>query len=170
MSIVETQKKIAQVTNVGNNMVMKFRIEKNVAVPQRYSKTHSELMQLAFAMEIGDSIGGLSQTQANSISARLRKVGKRATTRKITKDHETEALYRLWYVGELENPGTSKATGSPVESVCVCDQTILTQAEDHEEDKNIVDDMDEIHKVIREENSRTQKLNKTKKESDNENL
>jgi hypothetical protein len=133
---------------------MKFKIDKNVPIPERFQNatTNSLYKKIVEKLQIGDSVGGLTQSQANSLVTFMKKQGKKATSRKVDSRPSRDAEYRIWYVGD-RTPETKVIpdTALPAENVCSCDNDIMKEAELHEDDKNIVEDMYEVNKIINQE-------------------
>ena len=131
---------------------MKWKIDKDVKIPAQYSK-NSHWRELIADMEEGDSVGELTQGQANGIAAVMRTNGINAITRKMTgsKVDISEPIYRVWHNGQLEKADKQpQRSGSPTDTVGI-DPNILQQAEAHEDRHNIVEDTKEVFKKINEE-------------------
>jgi len=134
---------------------MKFKIDKDVPIPKRFENAvsnNSIFTEIVPQLTIGDSVGGLTQSQANSLATFMKKQGKKCTTRKVDRRPSREAEYRVWYVGDM-TPETKVIpdTALPAENVCSCNNDIMKEAELKEADKNIVEDMYEVNKIINQE-------------------
>ena len=132
---------------------MKWKIDKDVKIPAQYSK-NSHWRELIANMEEGDSVGELTQAQANGLSALMRKNGINAVSRKMTgsKVDINEPIYRVWHDGLLEKADEQgiQRIGSPTDTQGI-DPGVLQQAEAHEDKHNIVEDTKEVFKILNEE-------------------
>jgi hypothetical protein len=131
---------------------MKWKIDKDVKIPFSHGR-NSQYRELLADMEEGDSVGELTQGQANGIAAVMRTNGINAITRKMTgsKVDINEPIYRVWHNGQLEKADERpQRIGSPTDTVGI-DPDILQQAEAHEDRHNIVEDTKEVFKKINEE-------------------
>ena len=132
---------------------MKWKIDKGLEIPPSYYSRNSQYRELIAGMEEGDSVGDLTQNQANGLSALMRKQGINAVSRKMTgsKVDVSEPVYRVWHDGQLEKADEQpQRIGSPTDTVGI-DPNILQQAEAHEDRHNIVEDTKEVFKKINEE-------------------
>ena len=130
---------------------MKWKIDKDVKIPAQYSK-NSHWRELIADMEEGDSVGDLTQNQANGLSALMRKQGIKAVSRKISESKDVnEPIYRVWHNGLLEKTDEQpQRIGSPTDTQGI-DPGILQQAEAYEDKHNIVEDTREVFKKVNEE-------------------
>ena len=143
---------------------MKWKIDKDVKIPAQYSK-NSHWRELIADMEEGDSVGELTQGQANGIAAIMRTNGINAITRKMVSGKVgavNEPVYRVWHKGQLEKADERpQRIGSPTDTVGI-DPGVLQQAEAHEDKHNIVEDTKEVFKILNEELLAIQKKEKKK--------
>ena len=130
---------------------MKWKIDKGLDIPPSYSR-NSQYRELIAGMEEGDSIGELTQNQANGLSALMRKQGIKAVSRKISESKDVnEPIYRVWHNGLLEKADKQpQRIGSPTDTQGI-DPNILQEAEAHEDRHNIVEDTKEVFKILNEE-------------------
>ena len=131
---------------------MKYKIDKDVKIPFSHGR-NSQYRELLADMEEGDSVGELTQGQANGIAAVMRTNGINAITRKMTgsKVDINEPIYRVWHNGQLEKADERpQRIGSPTDTQGI-DPNILQQAEAHEDRHNIVEDTKEVFKKVNEE-------------------
>ena len=130
---------------------MKWKIDKGLEIPPSYSR-NSQYRELIAGMEEGDSVGELTQNQANGLSALMRKHGIKAVSRKIGDSKDVaEPIYRVWHNGLLEKADEQpQRIGSPTDTQGI-DPNILQQAEAHEDRHNIVEDTREVFKKVNEE-------------------
>ena len=131
---------------------MKWKIDKGLDIPPSYSRS-SQYRELIADMEEGDSVGELTQAQANGMAHLMRKNGINAVSRKMTgsKVDINEPIYRVWHNGLLEKADEQpQRIGSPTDTVGI-DPNILQQAEAHEDKHNIVEDTREVFKKVNEE-------------------
>jgi len=131
---------------------MKWKIDKDVKIPFSHGR-NSQYRELLADMEEGDSVGELTQGQANGIAAVMRTNGINAITRKMTRSKVdiNEPIYRVWHNGQLEKADERpQRSGSPTDTQGI-DPNILQQAEAHEDRHNIVEDTKEVFKKINEE-------------------
>ena len=131
---------------------MKLKIDKGLEIPPSYYSRNSQYRELIAGMEEGDSVGELTQNQANGLSALMRKQGIKAVSRKISESKDvSEPIYRVWHNGLLEKADEQpQRIGSPTDTQGI-DPNILQQAEAHEDRHNIVEDTREVFKKINEE-------------------
>jgi len=144
---------------------MKWKIDKDVKIPPSYSSRNSQYREIIADMEEGDSVGELTQSQANGMAHLMRKNGINAVSRKMTgsKVDITEPVYRVWHDGYLdktEEQGKQRI-GSPTNTVGIT-PGILQQAEAHEDKHNIVEDTREVFKIVNEELAEIKKKEKGK--------
>lgn len=144
---------------------MKWKIDKDVKIPPSYSSRNSQYREIIADMEEGDSVGDLTQSQANGMAHLMRKNGINAVSRKMTgsKVDITEPVYRVWHDGYLdktEEQGKQRI-GSPTNTVGIT-PGILQQAEAHEDKHNIVEDTREVFKIVNEELAEIKKKEKGK--------
>ena len=131
---------------------MKWKIDKGLEIPPSYSRS-SQYRELIADMEEGDSVGDLTQAQANGMAHLMRKNGVNAVSRKMTdsKVDVNEPIYRVWHNGPLETTDKQpQRIGSPTDTQGI-DPGILQQAEAHEDRHNIVEDTREVFKKVNEE-------------------
>ena len=132
---------------------MKWKIDKGLEIPAHYSR-NSYWRELLADMEEGDSVGDLTQNQANGLSALMRKNGINAVRRKMVVDKvgvvDTEPIYRVWHNGPKADERGLRRSGSPTDTQGI-DPNILQQAEAHEDRHNIVEDTKEVFKKVNEE-------------------
>jgi|15BtaG_2_1085339.scaffolds.fasta_scaffold36243_3 hypothetical protein len=144
---------------------MKWKIDKDVKIPPSYSSRNSQYREIIADMEEGDSVGELTQSQANGMAHLMRKNGINAVSRKMTgsKVDITEPVYRVWHDGLLETAEEQgkQRIGSPIDTVGI-DPGILQQAEAHEDKHNIVEDTREVLKIANEELAEIKKKEKGK--------
>ena len=83
---------------------MKWKIDKGLEIPPSYSSRNSQYREIIADMEEGDSVGELTQSQANGMAHLMRKNGINAVSRKMTdsKVDTTEPVYRVWHDGYLD--------------------------------------------------------------------
>jgi hypothetical protein len=131
---------------------MKWKIDKGLEIPPSYYSRNSQYRELIAGMEEGDSVGELTQNQANGLSALMRKQGIKAVSRKISESKDvSEPIYRVWHNGLLEKADEQpQRIGSPTDTQGI-DPGILQQAEAHEDRHNIVEDTKEVFKILNEE-------------------
>ena len=143
---------------------MKWKIDKGLDIPPVRYSTNNVYRKLIADMEEGDSVGELTQNQANGLAAVMRTNGIKAVSRKMTslKVDINEPVYRVWHNGPLEKADEQpQRIGSPTDTVGI-DPDILQQAEAHEDRHNIVEDTKEVFKIINEELLAIQKKEKKK--------
>jgi len=144
---------------------MKWKIDKDVKIPPSYSSRNSQYREIIADMEEGDSVGELTQSQANGMAHLMRKNGINAVSRKMTgsKVDITEPVYRVWHDGLLETAEEQgkQRIGSPTNTVGIT-PGILQQAEAHEDKHNIVEDTREVFKIVNEELAEIKKKEKGK--------
>ena len=131
---------------------MKWKIDKGLEIPPSYSRS-SQYRELIADMEEGDSVGELTQAQANGMAHLMRKNGINAVSRKMTdsKVDVNEPIYRVWHNGQLEKADEQpQRIGSPTDTQGI-DPGILQQAEAYEDKHNIVEDTREVFKKVNEE-------------------
>ena len=131
---------------------MKWKIDKGLEIPPSYSRS-SQYRELIADMEEGDSVGDLTQAQANGMAHLMRKNGINAVSRKMTgsKVDINEPIYRVWHNGPLEKADEQpQRIGSPTDTQGI-DPNILQQAEAYEDKHNIVEDTREVFKKVNEE-------------------
>ena len=133
---------------------MKWKIDKGLEIPPSYYSRNSQYRELIADMEEGDSVGELTQAQANGMAHLMRKNGINAVSRKMTgsKVDINEPIYRVWHDGYLDKKGEKivQRIGSPTDTQGI-DPNILQQAEAHEDRHNIVEDTREVFKKVNEE-------------------
>ena len=133
---------------------MKWKIDKGLEIPPSYYSRNSQYRELIADMEEGDSVGDLTQNQANGLSALMRKQGINAVSRKMTgsKVDVNEPIYRVWHNGQLEKADErgKQKIGSPTDTQEI-DPNIHQQAEAYEDKHNIVEDTREVFKKVNEE-------------------
>ena len=142
---------------------MKWKIDKDVKLPFSHGR-NSQYRELIADMEEGDSVGELTQNQANGLAAVMRTNGIKAVSRKMTslKVDINEPVYRVWHNGPLETTDKQpQRIGSPTDTQGI-DPNILQEAEAHEDKHNIVEDTKEVFKIINEELLAIQKKEKKK--------
>ena len=142
---------------------MKWKIDKDVKLPFSHGR-NSQYRELIADMEEGDSVGELTQNQANGLAAVMRTNGIKAVSRKMTslKVDINEPVYRVWHNGPLETTDKQpQRIGSPTDTQGI-DPGILQQAEAHEDRHNIVEDTKEVFKILNEELLAIQKKEKKK--------
>ena len=143
---------------------MKWKIDKGLEIPPSRSR-NSQYRELMVIMEEGDSVGELTQAQANGLVALMRKNGINAVSRKMTgsKVDINEPIYRVWHSGQLETTDEQgiQRIGSPTDTQGI-DPGILQQAEAHEDKHNIVEDTREVFKKVNEELAEIKKKEKGK--------
>ena len=142
---------------------MKWKIDKDVKLPFSHGR-NSQYRELIADMEEGDSVGELTQNQANGLAAVMRTNGIKAVSRKMTslKVDINEPVYRVWHNGPLEKADEQpQRIGSPTDTQGI-DPGVLQQAEAHEDKHNIVEDTKEVFKIINEELLVIQKKEKGK--------
>jgi hypothetical protein len=131
---------------------MKWKIDKGLEIPPSYSR-NSQYREIIADMEEGDSVGELTQAQANGMAHLMRKNGVNAVSRKMTdsKVDVNEPIYRVWHNGQLEKADKQpQRIGSPTDTQGI-DPNILQQAEAYEDKHNIVEDTREVFKKVNEE-------------------
>ena len=143
----------------------KFKIEKNVPIPKRKGNPTGRTAQwdsILQQMEKGDSIGGLNVKDKCSIMMYSKKKRIHLISRREEgqTDAEGKPTYRIWYQGEgiYQTDDSKRADIEAHASSLPTD--ILRQAEEHEENKNIVEDVYTIQKTINEEMSLAKKREK----------
>jgi len=145
--------------------IMKWKIDKDVKIPPSYSSRNSQYREIIADMEEGDSVGELTQSQANGMAHLMRKNGINAVSRKMTdsKVDVTEPVYRVWHNGYLDKKGEKivQRIGSPIDTVGIT-PGILQQAEAHEDKHNIVEDTRKVLKIANEELAKINKKEKRK--------
>ena len=142
---------------------MKWKIDKDVKLPFSHGR-NSQYRELIADMEEGDSVGELTQNQANGLAAVMRTNGIKAVSRKMTslKVDINEPVYRVWHNGPLETTDKQpQRIGSPTDTQGI-DPGVLQQAEAHEDKHNIVEDTKEVFKILNEELLAIQKKEKKK--------
>jgi hypothetical protein len=142
---------------------MKWKIDKDVKLPFSHGR-NSQYRELIADMEEGDSVGELTQNQANGLAAVMRTNGIKAVSRKMTslKVDINEPVYRVWHNGPLEKADEQpQRIGSPTDTQGI-DPGVLQQAEAHEDKHNIVEDTKEVFKILNEELLAIQKKEKKK--------
>ena len=144
---------------------MKWKIDKGLEIPPSYSSRNSQYREIIADMEEGDSVGELTQAQANGMAHLMRKNGINAVSRKMTgsKADVNETVYRVWHDGPLETAEEQgkQRIGSPTNTVGIT-PGILQQAEAHEDKHNIVEDTREVFKIVNEELAEIKKKEKGK--------
>ena len=144
---------------------MKWKIDKGLEIPPSYSSRNSQYREIIADMEEGDSVGELTQAQANGMAHLMRKNGINAVSRKMTgsKADVNETVYRVWHDGPLETAEEQgkQRIGTPTNTVGIT-PGILQQAEAHEDKHNIVEDTREVFKIVNEELAEIKKKEKGK--------
>ena len=144
---------------------MKWKIDKGLEIPPSYSSRNSQYREIIADMEEGDSVGELTQAQANGMAHLMRKNGINAVSRKMTdsKVDVKEPVYRVWHDGPLETAEEQgkQRIGTPTNTVGIT-PGILQQAEAHEDKHNIVEDTREVFKIVNEELAEIKKKEKGK--------
>ena len=144
---------------------MKWKIDKGLEIPPSYSSRNSQYREIIADMEEGDSVGELTQSQANGMAHLMRKNGINAVSRKMTdsKVDITEPVYRVWHDGLLETAEEQgkQRIGSPTNTVGIT-PGVLQQAEAHEDKHNIVEDTRKVLKIANEELAKINKKEKGK--------
>ena len=144
--------------------MMKLKIDKHIKIPRPRGR-NSRYRELIADMEEGDSVGELTQSQANGMAHLMRKNGIKAVRRKMTgyKVDISEPVYRVWHDGYLDKKGEKivQRIGSPTNTVGIT-PGILQQAEAHEDKHNIVEDTREVFKIVNEELAEIKKKEKGK--------
>ena len=144
---------------------MKWKIDKGLEIPPSYSSRNSQYREIIADMEEGDSVGELTQAQANGMAHLMRKNGINAVSRKMTgsKVDINEPIYRVWHDGPLETAEEQgkQRIGTPTNTVGIT-PGILQQAEAHEDKHNIVEDTREVFKIVNEELAEIKKKEKGK--------
>ncbi len=144
---------------------MKFKIDKDVKIPLSFSSRTSQYRELIADMEEGDSVGELTQNQANALAQLMRKNGINAITRKMTesKVDVKEPVYRVWHDGYLDKADEQgiRKIGTPTNPQALA-PGILQQAEAYEDKHNIVEDTREVLKITNEELAEIKKKEKGK--------
>ena len=144
---------------------MKWKIDKGLEIPPSYSSRNSQYREIIADMEEGDSVGELTQAQANGMAHLMRKNGINAVSRKMTgsKSDVNETVYRVWHDGPLETAEEQgkQRIGTPTNTVGIT-PGILQQAEAHEDKHNIVEDTREVFKIVNEELAEIKKKEKGK--------
>ena len=144
---------------------MKWKIDKGLEIPPSYSSRNSQYREIIADMEEGDSVGELTQSQANGMAHLMRKNGINAVSRKMTgsKADVNETVYRVWHDGPLETAEEQgkQRIGTPTNTVGIT-PGILQQAEAHEDKHNIVEDTREVFKIVNEELAEIKKKEKGK--------
>ena len=134
--------------------IMKWKIDKDVKIPPSYSSRNSQYREIIADMEEGDSVGDLTQNQANALAHLMRKNRINAITRKMTdsKVDVAEPVYRVWHNGYLDKKGEKlvQKIGTPTNPQALA-PGILQQAEAYEDKHNIVEDTREVLKITNEE-------------------
>jgi len=130
---------------------MKLKIDKHIKIPPVDSR-NSRYRELIADMEEGDSVGDLTQSQANAMAQLMRKQGINAVSRKTSVGRTEDRVYRVWHNGRLETTSTPSNydVGTLTNTVSIT-PGILQQAEAHEDKHNIVEDTTEVFKIMREE-------------------
>ena len=103
-------------------------------------------------MEEGDSVGDLTQNEANGMQQLMSKQGINAVSRKTSVGRTEDRVYRVWHNGRLETTSTPSNydVGTPT-NIAGVTPDILQQAEAHEDKHNIVEDTTEVFKKVNEE-------------------
>ena len=141
---------------------MKLKIDTHIKIPPVDSR-NSRYRELIADMEEGDSVGDLTQSQANAMAQLMRKQGINAVSRKTSVGRTEDRVYRVWHNGRLETTSTPSNydVGTLTNTVSIT-PGILQQAEAHEDKHNIVEDTREVFKIVNEELAEIKKKEKGK--------
>ena len=169
-----------------------IKIEKNIPIPSSTNASYlsEEEKNLIRTMDIGDSFLIAKYSHIGRLRQYAKSMGMELIARKnYTGTTRNEFNYRVWYSkkitpvakvyphnklkelgilppksvtsrkGMINNP----SGGEPTDGIHLCDQSILDIAELKEENRQIVDDMVHIKKVLKEELGHTNTEYKQKK-------
>ena len=147
------------------------KVDKAIDIPPPANRTKASstaYFQFLNTLEIGDSFtiedGEWKSGPANAVNM-ARKVGKKLTSRKIYhEDNPNEFHYRIWYVADID-PLESAKTRKPYDMVHRQDPAIgnfdaetgrlpndiLFLAEQNEENRQIVEDIRRLNRILIEE-------------------
>ena len=131
--------------------MMKLKIDKHIKIPRPRGR-NSRYRELIADMEEGDSVGDLTQNEANGMQQLMSKQGIKAVSRKTSVGRTEDRVYRVWHDGRLEITSTppNYDVGTLTNTVNIT-PGILQQAEAHEDKHNIVEDTREVFKKVNEE-------------------
>ena len=144
-----------------------FKIEKGIPIPPVKSTKNVKAYEFIKTLELGDSFvvkkdksGRPLESKANSYVQVGKKLGKKLVTRKIYSEENPNDFYiRIWFTEEIE-PVTKKYkrkriytsdVANPDITACRLPNDILFLAEQNEENKEIVEDIRRLNKILIEE-------------------
>ena len=147
------------------------KVDKGVDIPpplNRLKQSTSAYLQFLDTLEIGDSFrieDGEWKSGAQNAVTMARKVGKKLTSRKIYHDENpNEFHYRVWYVADIDPVKPAKprkqydvvhrqdpAIGNFDAETGRLPNDILFLAEQNEENKQIVEDIRRLNRILIEE-------------------
>ncbi len=144
-----------------------FKIEKGIPIPPVKSEKNVKAYEFIKTLELGDSFvvkkdksGRPLESKANSYVQVGKKLGKKLVTRKIYSEENPNDFYiRIWFTEEIE-PVTKKYkrkriytsdVANPDITACRLPNDILFLAEQNEENKEIVEDIRRLNKILIEE-------------------
>ena len=144
-----------------------FKIEKGIPLPEKKTAKNSKAYEFIKSLEVGDSFvvkkdksGRPLESKANSYVQVGKKLGKKLVTRKIYSEENPNDFYiRIWFTEEIE-PVTKKYKRKRIytsdvsdydTTACRLPNDILFLAEQNEENKEIVEDIRRLNKILIEE-------------------
>ncbi len=144
-----------------------FKIEKGIPLPEKKTAKNSKAYEFIKSLELGDSFvvkkdksGRPLESKANSYVQVGKKLGKKLVTRKIYSEENPDDFYmRIWFTEEIE-PVTKKYKDKRKykpdvsdydTTACRLPNDILFLAEQNEENKEIVEDIRRLNKILIEE-------------------
>ena len=144
-----------------------FKIEKGIPIPPVKSIKNVKAYEFIKTLELGDSFVVRKdkserppESKANSYVQVGKKLGKKLVTRKIYSEENPNDFYiRIWFTEEME-PVTKKYkrkriytsdVANPDITACRLPNDILFLAEQNEENKEIVEDIRRLNKILIEE-------------------
>ena len=147
-------------------------IEKNVDIPKAANKKRGEFYNFLETLEIGDSFvidaKNTTYSGVSPIIATAKKIGMRLVSRKIySEDNPKDYHYRIWYTEKID-PHTTKKPANQRKKYKVVHQEdpsagnydaetgrlpndILFLAEQNEENREIVEDIRRLNRILIEE-------------------
>lgn len=144
-----------------------FKIEKGIPLPEKKTAKNSKAYEFIESLELGDSFVVKKdkrerppESKANSYVQIGKKLGRKLVTRKIYSEENPDDFYiRIWFTEEVE-PVTKKYKrkriytsdiANPDITACRLPNDILFLAEQNEENKEIVEDIRRLNKILIEE-------------------
>ena len=144
-----------------------FKVQKGIPLPEKKTAKNFKAYEFIKSFEVGDSFvvkkdksERPAESKANSYVQVGKKLGKKLVTRKIYSEENPNDFYiRIWFTEEIE-PVTKKYkrkriytsdVANPDITACRLPNDILFLAEQNEENKEIVEDIRRLTKILIEE-------------------